>query len=317
MRRIDWIRITEFGFYCEDGGFYIDPRRSTRRAVISHAHADHYPRYMGEVFAHPATIALATARYKNIAGKVQSAHEFNEPFRMGPIEVTLLPAGHMLGSSQILLYHTERKQRILYSGDFALKPNPSCKPLAYPDVPIDLLICESTFGLKDQHLDADTSLQKVLTETTLPLLVVAYPMGKAQRVNEMLHRLAPELPVLVDRTIIPFHKVYEQYGTSLGDYKPYQRKLAKSGQFAYLIPPRSLSGFSRDIKYYKVFASGWNKKDKFYYLQSQLDISDHASGDEIRTYLDRIKPKHVWFWHGYPEELIQYCKESGIEAKAV
>lgn len=317
MSRINWIRITDYGFYCEDGEFYIDPKRSTRRAVISHGHADHYPRYMGEVYAHSATIDLATARYKNIAGKVQHKQEFYEPFMVGPIEVTLLPAGHMLGSSQILLHHTKHKQRVLYSGDFALKPNPSCRPLTYPDVPIDLLICESTFGLKGQHKDADASLLDVLSETTLPLLVVAYPMGKSQRVNEMLQRLAPEVPVLVDRTILPFHKVYEQYGTDLGDYQPYQRKLAKTGRFVYLIPPRSLSGYAKDIKYFKVFASGWNKTDKYYYLQSQLDISDHASGDEIREYLDRVKPTQVWFWHGYPKELIAYCKETGIEAKAV
>ncbi len=315
--RINWIRTTEIGFYCEDGGFYIDPRRSTRCAVISHAHADHYPKFMGKVFAHPATIDLATARYKNSAGKVKSAHEYYQPFHLGAIEITLIPAGHMLGSSQILMYHTILKQRILYSGDFALKSNPSCLPLSYPDVPIDLLICECTFGLKSQHLDPDKSLQKVLAATSLPLLMVAYPMGKAQRVSEMLHRLAPDLPVFVERTILPYHKIYESYGTPLGSYQAYQRKLAKSGQFAYLIPPRSLSGFSRDIKYYKVFASGWNKVNKFFYLQGQLDISDHSSGDEIRTYLDHIKPRQVWFWHGYPEELIQYCKESGIEATAV
>ena len=317
MSKIDWIRVGKFGFFCEDGGFYLDPKRSTRRAVISHAHADHYPRYMGEVHAHPHTIDLATARYKTNAGKDQHRHEFHAPFQLGDIEVTLLPAGHMLGSSQILLYHTKKKQRVLYSGDFALNPNPSCKPLDYPDVPIDLLICESTFGLKGQHKDPDASLLETIQGTELPLLVVAYPMGKAQRVNEMLQRLVPELPVLIDRSILPFHRVYESAGIALGNFHPYQRKLGKAGKFVHIIPPRNLSGYSRDIKYFKVFASGWNKKKKFYYLQSQLDISDHASGDEIRTYLTKVKPRQVWFWHGYPEDLIQFCSETGIDAKAV
>lgn len=318
MIKFDWLRISEFGFYCEEGRFYLDPRRSTPRAVISHAHADHYPRYMGEVHAHPATLAMAKTRYKNVAGKTQTPHEFHQPFRLGNIEITLLPAGHMLGSAQIFLKHLERQETILYSGDFALDANPSCKPLIYPKEPVGRLICESTFGKKETHSDADEALEALLEKSKLPILLAAYGIGKAQRVMCHLNKLAPDLPVLVDKSMLPFNRIYDGYKIPIGQYQPYQRKMTKSGRkFVYLIPPRMLSSFKDDNRFYKVFASGWDQKSRFHYLDDRLDISDHASASEIRTYLDSIAPAEVWFWHGYPKELINYCSEKGIPAKAV
>jgi len=317
MAQFDWLKRTDFGFHCPEGGFHLDPRRGTRRAVISHAHADHYPRFMGEVYAHQATLDLAEARYQNVAGHTRHAKAFGEHFSLGPIDISFLPAGHMLGSAQILLHHTKRKETILYSGDFALAANGSCTPLSYPEVPVDLVICESTFGLKDLHTAPEESLKEILEASSLPLLIAVYAMGKAQRVNQLLQQQVPEIPVLVDRTILPFHRVYEAHGINLGEYQVYRRQATKKGRYIHLIPPKSMSGYNKDIRHYKLFASGWDRKDRFSYLQGRLDISDHASGSEIRTYLEKINPKEIWFWHGYPETLIPYFEALGIPAKAV
>ena len=35
------LELTSSGLYCREGDFYIDPWRSVKRAVITHAHADH------------------------------------------------------------------------------------------------------------------------------------------------------------------------------------------------------------------------------------------------------------------------------------
>lgn len=315
---IDWIELTEEGFFLPPGKFHLDPKRPVARAVISHAHADHYPRLMGEVHGHPATIALARARYKAGAGKKQVAHGFGETFSLGELEVTLLPAGHMLGSAQVLIHHLGKGQTILYSGDFALSPNATCTPLAFPKTPVDLLICESTFGMKTGHEDAEKSLQDAIEGSKRPLLIAAYAMGKAQRVSEMIARLAPDLPLLIHRSIIPFHNAYKQHGIDLGNYQMYKRRLGRDlSRYAFVVPPRALTSYTNDYRYHKLFASGWNQKKKFYFLEGQLDISDHASASEIMDYVSRIAPGEVWFWHGYPQELIAQCTAKGIPAKAV
>lgn len=318
MSPFDWIEVTDIGFFCRPGTFYLDPKRSVPRSVVSHAHADHYPSRLGEVHAHPSTLALATARYRSQSGRDKRPHPFGEPFELGALKVTLLPAGHMLGSAQVLIEYPERGETVLYSGDFGLQANPTCTPLAYPEVDVDLLICESTFGQKAVHQDPEAGLREVLAKSKLPLLIATYVLGKAQRVNALLQKVAPELPLFVHRNILPFHRVYEDAGIDLGTWYPYQRKAARyKGRYAYLIPPPALSSYKNDIRYHRVFASGWDQKKKYFFLEDRLDISDHASAQEIQHYVERVAPKEVWFWHGYPEELIPWCQAKGIRAKGL
>lgn len=315
---LDWVIPTDNGFWLEAGGFHLDPKRAVARAVISHAHADHYPRLMGEVHAHPATIALAAARYKAGAGKVRVPHGFGEQFRLGDLEVSFLPAGHMLGSCQVLVHHPGRNETLLYSGDFALGENPTCEQLVYPGGQVDLLICESTFGKKEAHEHPEESLTKALADSARPLLIAAYALGKAQRVNELLGRVAPDLPVLVHRAILPFHNTYRQFGVDLGPFEMYKRRRGRDlARYAFLVPPRALTSYQNDYRYHKLFASGWNQKSKFHFLEGFLDISDHASASEIEGYIDKVSPGEVWFWHGYPQDLIAHCKARGIPARSV
>ncbi len=53
---------TPNGLYCPSGDFYVDPRRSVDRAVITHAHADHARAGHRSVIAHPLTLAVIRKR---------------------------------------------------------------------------------------------------------------------------------------------------------------------------------------------------------------------------------------------------------------
>jgi len=100
-----------------------------------------------------------------------------------------------------------------------------------------------------------------------------------------------------------------------GDYQMYKRQLGKRlPRYALIVPPRALSSYQNDYRYHKLFASGWDRKSQHYFLEGRLDISDHASADEIMAYIGRIQPGKVWFWHGYPEALIEACHAMGIPA---
>lgn len=316
----DWIQLTHNGFHCTPGNFFLDPFRPAARAVISHAHGDHYPRTMGQVWATPATLAIGKARYGRSAAKTSDVYPYGQDFKIGEVGVRFLPAGHILGSSQILLKY--RGQTVLYSGDFSLHGNPTCTPLTYPDEPIDLLICESTFGEKATHSDAPAELERVMKAAGIrPLLIGTYPLGKAQHINHLIAKIAPEMPVFVHFEMMKFHKVYRQFEKDPGEATPYRRTLAKRSPrpFAYLVPPRILTGYDRDQTFYKVFATGWTERAKKPYLDDQLDFSDHADATEIMQYIQKVAPKEVWFWHGYPKPLIESCKALGIaalEAKA-
>ena len=50
----DLIKLTEYGLYCEQGDFFIDPWQPVERAIITHAHSDHAREGSGKyLFAKP------------------------------------------------------------------------------------------------------------------------------------------------------------------------------------------------------------------------------------------------------------------------
>ena len=310
-----WLEVRPQGLYCLPGDFYLDPSALVDRAVVSHAHADHYRRGLDAVWCTPETAALAKARYKRAAGKSVHRIKMRESFSMGPVTVEFLPAGHILGSAQILMSY--QGVNVLFSGDFHLSPNVTCEPLVYPQVPIDLLICESTFGEKGTHPEAGQHIRELVAAAgTRPLLIGTYVLGKAQHLHSLFHQEFPDMPVFLYPEILKFHRVYAEFGKMDLPIIPWRRQLARktSPPYVYLIPPRMLSSYKNDHQWFKLFASGWDRRKELFFLDEHLEISDHASADEIMTYIRTLAPQKVAFHHGYPESLIEACKMLKIQS---
>src|ERR1700744_2298875 len=91
------------GLYCAPGDFYIDPVRSVARAVITHGHADHARAGHGAVLATRETLDIMGERYgAEFAGAMQAA-AYGEIVPRDELQVTLVPAGHVLGSAQAVV----------------------------------------------------------------------------------------------------------------------------------------------------------------------------------------------------------------------
>ena len=98
-----WLRPDASGLLCEAGGFHIDPLRPVERAIITHGHSDHARPGHGAVLATAETIAVMKARLgENCAGSFQ-ALPFGERLSLGSTQVRLAPAGHILGSAQVVI----------------------------------------------------------------------------------------------------------------------------------------------------------------------------------------------------------------------
>ena len=63
--------------------------------------------------------------------------------RVGDVTVWLAPAGHVLGSAQVVLEHGG--MRVVVSGDYKRRFDPTCTP--FQVVPCDVFVTEATFGL--------------------------------------------------------------------------------------------------------------------------------------------------------------------------
>ncbi|MDB5011178.1 MAG: exonuclease, partial [Mucilaginibacter sp.] len=138
----DFVFFDANGLYCKYGDFYIDPQQPVKRAVISHAHADHAISGNNQVYCTDATAQFMQLRYAKSTAKIINKVSYNQPFSIGEVMITFISAGHILGSAQVLMEYEGIKY--LYTGDYKLQPDATCEPIEL--VTADVLITESTFA---------------------------------------------------------------------------------------------------------------------------------------------------------------------------
>ena len=137
------LRQTPQGRYCAPGDFYIDPGPPVDRAVITHGHADHARAGHGTVVATSATLAIMDCRYGEDFTGLRQAVDYGETLSRDGVEVSLVPAGHVLGSAQAVVRW--KGLTIVVSGDYKRRRDPTCP--AFEPVPCDVFVTEATFGL--------------------------------------------------------------------------------------------------------------------------------------------------------------------------
>ncbi len=154
------LRPTPAGLYCPPGDFYIDPVRPVDRAVITHGHADHARSGHGAVLATAETLAIMATRYgEDFAGATQTA-AYGKSVKQKDVTVTLVPAGHVLGSAQAVVRW--QGLTMVVSGDYKRRRDPTCA--GFEPVKCDVFISEATFGLPVFRHPPDTDEMAKLAE---------------------------------------------------------------------------------------------------------------------------------------------------------
>jgi putative mRNA 3-end processing factor len=296
-----FLELTSNGLYCRAGEFYLDPLKPVQTAVISHAHADHAIGGHKQVYATAATFAFMDLRYGKNSGKIKQTLAYHEKVSIKEVQITLIPAGHILGSAQVLMEFEGIKY--LYTGDFKLQPDVTCEMLEW--VEADVLITETTFANpQTKHPDQVLEIQK-LNQIPSNILLGAYALGKSQRLIQMINQFCPEKQILVHRNVEPIIRIYEKFGYLSGKYRLYDRKSIKTqNNFIYLVPPFTFHSYIRATGLRRIFASGW--KNLQTNEQDSLYISDHADWEDILLMISKVKPSQVWTLHGNGLQLQQY-----------
>jgi putative mRNA 3-end processing factor len=305
----DFIVFDTNGLYCPYGDFYLDPKEPVNKAVISHAHGDHAVGGNTNVYCTEATAAFMTLRYGKPAAKTFHPIAFNASFEIGKVRITLISAGHILGSAQVLMEYGG--VRYLYTGDYKIQPDDTCEPIEWAKA--DVLITETTFAHPDtQHPDAETEIKK-LNDIKSNILLGAYALGKSQRIIKLINAFCPRKKILVHHKIMPFNLIYERFGFPLGGYEIYNRKAMKvQDEFVYIVPPFTFDSYFRATGVKRLFASGW--KNLQVNEQDTLFISDHVDWNDILECVKFTQPTQIWTLHGDGAHLKTYFADN-IEVK--
>lgn len=297
----DFVCLNANGLYCKYGDFYIDPVLPVAQAVVSHAHADHAVSGNTAVYCTEATHAFMKLRYGKNAGRNFFIAAYHSSFNIGGVAITLVSAGHMLGSAQILMEYIG--VRYLYTGDYKIQPDATCEPIEW--VTADVLITESTFADPAiLHPDPVAEIKK-LNDIKINILLGAYGLGKSQRLINLIGEHAPQKRVLVHHRIMPINAIYEKMGFAPGKYQVYGRKLMKNQEeFVYIVPPFTFDSYIKATGVKRLFASGW--KNLQVNSQDTLFISDHVDWNDILEAVKQVKPVQLWTLHGNGAHLKKY-----------
>ena len=313
-----WIESHPEGIYVRPADAWIDPSQPKARAWVTHGHADHARGGHGAVLATPETLAIMATRYGPQAGQ---GIAYDETIRVGDVDVRFVPAGHVLGSAQIVMEH--KCERVVVSGDYKRRPDPPC-PCFVP-VPCDVFVTEATFGLPvfrhpDTGSEIDRLLHRLHSDPERCVLVGAYALGKAQRIITELRQRGHHDSIYFHGAVERLCRLYEELGVALGDLRPATgaAKDELKGKIV-IAPPSALNDrWSRRLPDpVTAMASGWmriRQRARQRNVELPLIISDHADWDELTATIRELAPREVWITHGREEALKHWCMTHQIKA---
>lgn len=318
-----WIRPEPHGIHVVPADCWIDPSRPAELALVTHGHADHARGGHGRTVATPETLAIMKLRYQTDAGASPVA--YGETIRLrGGVDATYIPAGHVLGSAQILLEHAG--ERVVITGDYKRRHDPTCPP--FEVVPCDIFITEATFGLPlFTHPPIEEEIGKLLERLAAHpercVLVGAYALGKAQRVIAELRRAGHDQPIYLHGAMEKMCRLYEDFGIDLGELR-LVADYPKNEMRGHIVvcPPGALNDrWSRRLPDpITAMASGWmrvRQRARQRNVELPLVISDHADWNELTRTIAEVDAEENWITHGREEALLRWCQLHQRRARAL
>ena len=318
---MDLIVATPEGLYCPPGGFYIDPWRPVSHAVITHAHADHARRGHGHYLAAAPGAGVLRARLGDIS---LDAVEYRQVVEHNGVRISLHPAGHVLGSSQV---RVEYKGEVwVASGDYKIGTDPTCLP--FEPVRCHTFITESTFGLPIYRWQSDAELfaginewWRANAEAGRASVLFCYAFGKAQRVLAGVD--ASIGTIVVHGAIEPLNAAYREAGvalppcvkvTDITDASLLRRALV-------LAPPsaQSTPWIKRFGEYSDGFASGWMQvrgSQRRRGVDRGFVMSDHADWPGLQWAITQSGAERVFVTHGSVAPMVRWLNEQGLQAQS-
>ncbi len=316
----DLLQLRPEGLYCPAGDFWIDPWRPVHTAVITHAHADHARAGMHRYLC--AREGTELLRLRVGADDSIEPLEYGESRHFGPATVSLHPAGHIRGSSQVRVAVGE--ETWVVTGDFKRQADPTCTP--FEVVPCDALITEATFAYPVYRWPETSAVASQVVEwwqrcaeRGASALLLCYALGKAQRLLAELARLTSER-VLLHGAMIGLTDLYRAEGVTMLPTEPVGDKRGAELAGRLVMAPPSAAGSPWMRRFDEVetaFASGWMQVRGHRRRRGHdrgFVLSDHADWPDLIRTVQETGARRVLATHGQQEVLVRHLQELGIDA---
>lgn len=316
------ISFTSNGLYCEQADVYIDPWKPVQNAVISHAHSDHAVGGHAHYLCHRYTKPILQLR---LGENMYQTVEWGETIIMNDVRISLHPAGHIIGSSQIRVEH--KGEVWVFSGDYKLEDDGISG--AFEPVKCHTFITESTFGLPIYKWKRQEEIYNDMQNWILrnkssgkASVLIAYSLGKAQRVLQAVSAVTNK--VLAHGAIYNMQEVLKQQGRQFIEVERVTPEMNKSNfKNAVIIAPPSADGtpwMKKFTPYSLGVCSGWMQvrgNVRRRNADKGFALSDHCDWNSLLAAVKATEAERVFVTHGFQSAFSRYLNEHGIEAHEV
>ena len=316
------IEFTDKGLYCPQGQFYIDPWKPVDKAVITHAHSDHArwgsKYYLCHHFTKPILqLRLGNNNYESI--------DWNETVMMNGVKISLHPAGHIIGSSQIRVEYGGEVWVV--SGDYKTENDGISGE--FEPVRCHTFITESTFGLPIYKWKPQAQIFSDIKNWVIEnnasgktSVLIAYSLGKAQRLLKPLAQTG--LPIFLHGAVFNVHEAIVNSGFNLPAVQRVQPSTTKAETAGNIVIAPSGADGSPWIKKFSPYSvgvcSGWMQvrgNTRRRNADAGFALSDHADWEGLLKAVKATGAEKVFATHGFQATFSRYLNEQGIEAAEV
>jgi putative mRNA 3-end processing factor len=237
------------------------------------------------------------------------------------VTISLHPAGHVLGSSQVRMEY--QGEVWVASGDYKIEPDKTCAP--FEPVRCDTFITESTFGLPIYRWEPEQAIfddinrwWKKNADEGRTSVIFGYSFGKAQRI---LSGLDPSIgPIVCHGAVEPLNRVYREGGVMLPPTLMVSEVDKAALKQAIVVAPPSASGspwMKRFGDYSDAFASGWMQlrgARRRRGVDRGFVLSDHADWPGLMSAIAATRAPRIIVTHGSIPVMVRWLCQQGLDA---
>lgn len=309
------IELTPSGLYCPPADIFIDPWKPVEKAVITHAHADHSRWGMKHYLAHHHSSEVMKLRLgQDISLETL---EYGHSLDINGVKISLHPAGHIPGSSQIRM---EYKGKVaVVSGDYKVEDDGLSQP--FEVVKCHEFVSECTFGMpiykwqpQQEIFDDLNKWWKLNSDNGRNSVVFAYSLGKSQRIINNLDLSIGE--VFAHGAIWNTNQALIANQVPVVDILRVTAEMPNSGFKGSLIiaPPSAMGSpwMKKFSPYRTAICSGWMNvrgARRRRVADAGFVLSDHADWDGLIYVIKATEAEKVYLTHGSTAVFGRYLEE--------
>lgn len=305
------LEFTDKGIFCPQADVYIDPWKPVKNAIITHGHSDHARRGNGQYFCHQDTVPILNLRLG--PDIVAQGMAYHQTFTRNGVEISLHPAGHIIGSAQVRLAYNG--EIWVVSGDYKLMKDGLTPP--FEPVKCHHFITESTFGLPVYKFPPAAEVYQSINNwweqnaaEGLNTILIAYALGKSQSILSHLSESIGD--IYLHGAVANVNEALSTAGYSFPGKRITPETDVKTLHGALILaPPSALASpwINKFKPSRKAVCSGWMQlrgTRRRFGVDRGFILSDHCDWEQLNQAVQASEAERIYVTHGYQSTFVRW-----------